>query len=143
MIGVGFEPTRLAPCDLESHPLDHSGIRSYVIHVAVFYQLTSRFYNQPDYLYPNYFFYYYTLNALTPAEIRTRDLLGVSPLTLPLCHMDDSILIQWLKKNIWCTLRFSNSFFSTFCSVAVFHVLLQVNPITHVDYFFQKINTLL
>jgi hypothetical protein len=22
---VGFEPTRLAPCELESHPLDRSG----------------------------------------------------------------------------------------------------------------------
>ncbi len=26
MLGVGFEPTRLSPCDLKSHPLDHSGI---------------------------------------------------------------------------------------------------------------------
>ena len=26
MLRVGFEPTRLSPCDLKSHPLDHSGI---------------------------------------------------------------------------------------------------------------------
>ena len=26
MLAVGFEPTRPRPCELESHPLDHSGI---------------------------------------------------------------------------------------------------------------------
>ena len=30
MHGVGFEPTRLSPCDLKSHPLDHSGNRAKV-----------------------------------------------------------------------------------------------------------------
>ena len=26
MLAVGFEPTRPQPCELESHPLDHSGM---------------------------------------------------------------------------------------------------------------------
>ena len=26
MLSVGFEPTRPQPCELESHPLDHSGM---------------------------------------------------------------------------------------------------------------------
>ena len=37
---VGFEPTRLSPYDLESHPLDHSGIHAYHIsnHLRLVYR---------------------------------------------------------------------------------------------------------
>ena len=37
MHGVGFEPTRLSPCDLKSHPLDQLGHPCFLHPTFIFY----------------------------------------------------------------------------------------------------------